>query len=55
MKKDLTTSIVDRKNILNNELAIQELQRSSKIDCVFYNESLYFTKEMIAKFSPSIC
>lgn len=50
MKKDLSTSIVDRKNILNNELAIQEIQKSANIDCVFYADKLYFTKEMVANF-----
>jgi len=50
MKNDLSTSIIDRKNILNNELAIQEIQKSANIDCVFYADKLYFTKEMVANF-----
>ena len=50
MPKDLTTSQVDRQNILNNEIAISEIQKSSKIDCVFFEDKLYLTKEMVADF-----
>lgn len=35
MEKDLTASQVDRQNILNNEIAVLEIQKTSKIDCVF--------------------
>lgn len=31
MAKDLTSSRIDRQNILNNELALQEIQDSSNI------------------------
>lgn len=31
MAKDLTTSILDRQNLLNNELAVQEIQRQTGI------------------------
>lgn len=49
-KKDLTASQVDRQNILNNELAVLEIQKTSKIDCVFFDDKLYLTKEMVASF-----
>ena len=47
MAKDLTTSQVDRQNILNNDLAVSEIQKTSKIDCVFFEDKLYLTKEMV--------
>ena len=50
MANDLTISKTDRQNILNNEVAVTELQKSLKIDCIFFEDKLYFTKEMIAKF-----
>lgn len=50
MTKDLTSSQVDRQNMLNNETAIYEIQKTSNIDCVFFENKLYFTKEMVAKF-----
>lgn len=50
MAKDLTTSQVDRQNILNNELAIAEIQKTSEIDCVYFEDRLYLTKEMVADF-----
>lgn len=50
MTNDLTTSKIDRQNILNNDQAVAELQTSLKIDCVFFEDKLYFTKEMLATF-----
>ena len=50
MEKDLTASQVDRQNILNNEIAVLEIQKTSKIDCVFFEDKLYLTKEMVASF-----
>ncbi len=50
MVKDLTTSQIDRQNILNNDLAIAEIQKASNIDCVFFEDRLYLTKEMVAAF-----
>ena len=50
MKKDLTTSAVDRQNILNNDLAVAEIQKNSKVDCIFFEDQLYLTKEMLANF-----
>lgn len=50
MPKDLTTSKVDRQNILNNDIAISEIQKTSNIDCVFFENKLFFTREMVATF-----
>lgn len=50
MSKDLTTSRIDRQNILNNELAVAEIQRTSKIDCILFEDKLYLTKEMVSDF-----
>ena len=35
MTKDLTTSQIDRQNILNNELAVDEVQQTLNIKTVF--------------------
>lgn len=50
MKKDLTTSAVDRQNILNNDLAVAEIQKNSNIKCIVFDGKLYFTKNMVANF-----
>ena len=36
MAKDLTVSRIDRQNILNNDLAIQEIQSKSGIDGILW-------------------
>ena len=50
MDKDLTTSQIDRQNILNNALAVSEIQKTSKIDCVCFDDKMYLTKELVAEF-----
>ncbi len=50
MPKNLTSSRLDRQNILNNEIAIKEIQDKSGIEGVLWNEKLYFTREMTASF-----
>ena len=50
MSKDLTTSRLDRQNILNNDLAVEEIQESVEIKSVPWNERLYLTKELAAAF-----
>lgn len=50
MKKDLTNSQIDRQNILNNDLAILEIQKESDIKGIIFEEKLYFTKDMISQF-----
>lgn len=50
MAKDLTVSRLDRQNILNNELAIEELQKTVELKAVLWNEKYYLTKEMLASY-----
>ncbi len=50
MAKDLTVSRLDRQNILNNELAVEELQNTVEVKAVFWNEKFYLTKEMLAAY-----
>ncbi len=48
MQKDLTTSRVDRQNILNNDMAIKEIEEKAIVEAVFFNDRLLLTKEMVA-------
>lgn len=50
MSKDLTTSKLDRQNILNNELALNEIKPRCGIDGIMWNDTLYITKEMTASY-----
>lgn len=50
MKKDLTTSKVDRQNILNNEMAIQEINKQTRIKGIVFEEKVCFTKSMVANY-----
>lgn len=50
MKKDLTNSRLDRQNILNNEMAIEEIQNKSGVEGIVWNNKLFVTREMTAKF-----
>lgn len=50
MKKDLTTSKLDRQNILNNDFALAEIQPRCNIDGIQWNGTLYITREMTASY-----
>ncbi len=50
MSKDLTTSRIDRQNILNNEIAVGEVRTTLDMNCVFWNDKYYLTKEMVANY-----
>jgi len=50
MAKDLTTSQIDRQNILNNEIAISEIQKKSDLSGVLFKNKYFFTKEMVSQF-----
>lgn len=50
MAKDLTNSRIDRQNILNNEIAVAEIQEKSGVEGIFWNAKMYVTKEMTADF-----
>lgn len=50
MAKDLTSSRFDRQNILNNEIAIEEIQTKAGIEGILWCDKVYVTREMTAKF-----
>ena len=50
MAKDLTSSRIDRQNILNNELALQEIQDTSNIRGIVFEGKVCLTKNMVASF-----
>ncbi len=50
MAKDLTTSRIDRQNILNNEIAVEEIQSKSGVEGVLWNGKVFVTREMTANF-----
>ncbi len=50
MQRDLTNSKIDRQNILNNELALNEICTSSNINGIKFENKIYFTKNMLATF-----
>lgn len=50
MAKDLTASRIDRQNILNNEIAVEEIQQKSDIEGIPWEGKIYVTKEMTANF-----
>ena len=50
MARDLTTSQVDRQNILNNENAVAEIQNQTGLQGIMFEGRLRFTKAMFASF-----
>lgn len=50
MAKDLTTSQIDRQNILNNQYAIDEIRSTSNIKGISFENKIYLTKNMVAAF-----
>ena len=50
MAKDLTNSRIDRQNILNNEIAIEEIQNKSGANGVLWDGKLYYTRDYVAEF-----
>jgi hypothetical protein len=50
MDKDLTGSKLERQNILNNELAVCEIQKQTGIQGIYFEEKLCFTKNMVATY-----
>lgn len=50
MDKDLTVSRLDRQNILNNDLAIAEIQKQTRIQGIHFEDKLCFTKSMVATY-----
>lgn len=50
MAQDLTTSQIDRQNILNNKYALQTIQQNLDIEFVNFKGTLYVTKQQAADF-----
>ncbi|MCB5259785.1 MAG: DNA-binding protein [Candidatus Cloacimonetes bacterium] len=50
MAKDLTNSTVDRQNILNNQYAINEIQKAVKLQGILFEGKLVFLIDHIADF-----
>jgi len=50
MAKDLTTSDIHRKNILNNPYALQEIEKEVGFPGILFEGSLRYTKRQIAQF-----
>ena len=48
MPKDLTTSAIDRQNILNNPFALQAIQENLDVKFLNYERTLYVTKQQVA-------
>ena len=49
-KADLTVSLVDRQNILNNSYALQEIAQATQIKGIRFEDTVWFTKEQLAGF-----
>lgn len=50
MAKDLTVSRLDRQNILNNELAVEEIQGKSGMAGILFEDKVFVTREMTAAY-----
>ena len=50
MSKDLTNSDIARQNILNNQYALQEIQKSVGISGIMFENEFKFTKKQLADF-----
>lgn len=48
--ENLTTSVVARQNILNNNYALSELEKQLNIDALCFDGEIVFTKEMLANY-----
>jgi hypothetical protein len=50
MNKDLTTSAIDRQNILNNPYAVEEIRNAAGIRGIIFEGELKFIKDQLAAF-----
>jgi len=50
MAKDLTTSDIHRRNVLNNKYAIQEIEKEIAFPGISFESSICYTKRQIAQF-----
>ena len=47
---DLTTSQIERQNILNNSLALQKAEEILKVPGFYFEDTFYFTNSQLATF-----
>ena len=50
MTHDLTTSAIERQNILNNNMAIPRIKEALDIETFQYEGKYYLTKQMVAEY-----
>lgn len=50
MKKDLTSSEIDRKNILNNQYAVEEIKKAIGLSGILFENEFKFIKDQISSF-----
>ena len=50
MKKDLTTSAIERQNVLNNAYALQNIQKYVGLPTIEFEGQYWLTKQMVADF-----
>lgn len=50
MAKDLTTSAIERQNVLNNNMAIPRIQELLNVEAFYFEGKYYLTKQMVADF-----
>ena len=50
MKKDLTSSDIQRKNILNNKFALEEVAKELQVSGILFDNVLRFTKKQVATY-----
>ncbi len=50
MRKDLTTSTIDRQNILNNAYALREIEKATEISGIPFEGERVVLKELVAAF-----
>ena len=48
--KDLTTSSIERQNVLNNKFAVNEIQKKLDIEAILFEGEYWLTKRMVADF-----
>lgn len=50
MDKKLTTSEIERRNVLNNPYAVEEIQKAVNLKGILFEEKVVFTKEQLSAF-----
>ncbi|MEE1131286.1 MAG: hypothetical protein UHX00_06675 [Caryophanon sp.] len=54
MAKDLTSSTIQRQNILNNDFALVEIEKAMGIKGVNFEGKVFFTKDMLTILVPTL-